>query len=240
MKFIVLNWNSNQPINYSIRKQRERDAREVRQLNREIRAQERHYQAESKKHKEAAETVSQVHTQFGQHYKGSSSERTSSASTPPSKSPRDSVERNILPPSSSERFSDQLLSSSSQTTSESLKQDKSSSSRKVNSISLYSVSIFNSKIHLIVNFKDHTSTTTSPQTVTGTPPAYHQQTVAGPPIPFAAVATLATVAPILPLGVTTLRDDSTESDQSLTYSHSQQDALHRFMWVTLIYYLFNC
>lgn len=74
-----------------------------------------------------------MHTQFGQHYKGSSSERTSSASTPPSKSPRDSVERNILPPSTSEKdkFSDHLLSSSSQTTSESLKQDKSTSSRKV-------------------------------------------------------------------------------------------------------------
>lgn len=76
--------------------------------------------------------------------------------------------------------------------------------------------------------KDHTSTTPSPQTVTGTPPAYHQ-TVAEPPIPFA-VAALATVAPILPLGVTALRerDDSTESDQSLTYSHSQPDA-YRFM-----------
>lgn len=84
------------------------------------------------------------------------------------------------------------------------------------------------KSYNFVLIKDHTSTTPSPQTVTGTPPAYHRQTVAGPPIPFA-VAALATVAPILPLGVTTLRDDSTESDQSLTYSHSQPDALHRFM-----------
>lgn len=86
-------------------------------------------------------------------------------------------------------------------------------------------------------FKDPSSTTPSPQTVTGTPPAYHQQTVAGPPIPFA-VAALATVAPILPLGVTTLRDDSTESDQSLTYSHSQPDALHRFMWVNFTLFPF--
>lgn len=118
---------------FYIGKQRERDQREARQLNREIRAQERHYQAESKKQKEAAEKVSQVHTQFGQHYKGSSSERTSSASTPPSKSPRDSVERNILPPSTSDRnnFNEHLLSSSSQTTSESLKQETSTSSRKV-------------------------------------------------------------------------------------------------------------
>lgn len=112
--------------------QRERDAREVRQLEREIRAQERHFQAESKKQKEAADKVSQVHTQFGQHYKGSSSERTSSASTPPSKSPRDSVERSILAPSTSEKDNEHhLLSSSSQTTSESLKQDRSISSGKV-------------------------------------------------------------------------------------------------------------
>lgn len=110
--------------------QRERDAREVRQLEREIRAQERHFQAESKKQKEAADKVSQVHTQFGQHYKGSSSERTSSASTPPSKSPRDSVERSILVPCDKDN-EHHLLSSSSQTTSESLKQDRSISSGKV-------------------------------------------------------------------------------------------------------------
>lgn len=62
---------------------------------------------------------SQVHTQIGQStYKGSSSERTSSASTPPTKSPRDSAERSF---SQSDR--DRVLSSASQTPSESIKQD---------------------------------------------------------------------------------------------------------------------
>lgn len=50
----------------------------------------------------------------------------------------------------------------------------------------------------------------------------------GQPLPFAVTA-LATVAPILPLGVTGFRDDSTESDQSLTYSQSQSEALHKIM-----------
>lgn len=93
--------------------QRERDAREARQLDREIRAQERHYQAaaaESRKGKHAGHsadagaaagagcTVAGAggggtgtsphepgHLQFGQAYRGlaSSSERTSAASTPP-------------------------------------------------------------------------------------------------------------------------------------------------------------
>lgn len=52
--------------------------------------------------------------------------------------------------------------------------------------------------------------------------------LAAPTIPLA-VAALTTVAPILPLGVTTLRDDSTESDQSLTYSQSQSEAIQRYM-----------
>lgn len=43
-----------------------------------------------------------------------------------------------------------------------------------------------------MNLKDHTSTTPSPQTVTGTPPAYHH-TVAGPPsFNLQTVAALAT------------------------------------------------
>lgn len=45
------------------------------------------------------------------------------------------------------------------------------------------------------------------------------------PLPFTVAA------PILPLGIATLRDDSTESDQSLTGSQSQSEALHRFVWV---------
>lgn len=49
---------------------------------------------------------------------------------------------------------------------------------------------------------------------------------AGQSIPLAA---LATVAPILPFGVTTIRDDSTESDQSLIGSHPQSEAFQRFL-----------
>lgn len=83
--------------------QREREAREARQLDREIRAQERHLQAESKK-KEAAELHKQhqadkqshVHTEPSQIQKGTSSERTSTASTPPTRSPRESIERVII------------------------------------------------------------------------------------------------------------------------------------------------
>lgn len=43
------------------------------------------------------------------------------------------------------------------------------------------------------------------------------------------LAALATVAPILPFGVTTLRDDSTESDQSLVGSQPQPEAFQRFL-----------
>lgn len=53
--------------------QREREAREARQLDREIRAQERHHQSELKKHKEAVAAAAelqkhatQVHTQLSQ------------------------------------------------------------------------------------------------------------------------------------------------------------------------------
>lgn len=50
--------------------------------------------------------------------------------------------------------------------------------------------------------------------------------LAGQSVPLAA---LATVAPILPFGVTTLRDDSTESDQSLIGSQPQSEAFQRFL-----------
>ncbi|XP_055383856.1 cytoplasmic polyadenylation element-binding protein-like isoform X1 [Condylostylus longicornis] len=72
------------------------------------------------------------------------------------------------------------------------------------------------------------STTPSPQTATGPPPS--RSVVAGPPA--TAAAATAAIIPILPLGVATLRDDSTESDQSLTYpppAHPQPDAYHRIM-----------
>lgn len=42
-------------------------------------------------------------------------------------------------------------------------------------------------------------------------------------------AALATVAPILPFGVTTLRDDSTESDQSLIGSQAHPEAIQRYL-----------
>lgn len=77
--------------------QREREAREARQLDREIRAQERHYQAESRKQKEAADRLqSQIHTQLSQVQKVGSNERTSSTPVLPTKSPRDSVERVLV------------------------------------------------------------------------------------------------------------------------------------------------
>lgn len=49
---------------------------------------------------------------------------------------------------------------------------------------------------------------------------------AGQSIPLAA---LASVAPILPFGITTIRDDSTESDQSLIGTHPQSEAFQRFL-----------
>lgn len=85
--------------------QKEREAREARQLDREIRAQERHFAAETKKKEAAelhklhqAEKLSQIHTQLSQTQVGTSSERTSTASTstPPTKSPRDSIERAVI------------------------------------------------------------------------------------------------------------------------------------------------
>lgn len=85
-------------------KQREREAREARQLDREIRAQERHYQAETKK-KEAAELHKQhqldkahstAHSSQPPIQKGLSTERSASSTPPPppvTRSPRDSIER---------------------------------------------------------------------------------------------------------------------------------------------------
>ncbi|XP_033170380.1 adenylate cyclase, terminal-differentiation specific-like isoform X4 [Drosophila mauritiana] len=52
-------------------------------------------------------------------------------------------------------------------------------------------------------------------------------TLAGPPA--TAAAATAAIIPILPLGVATLRDDSTESEQSVTCAHNQLDAYHRIM-----------
>ena len=78
--------------------------------------------------------------------------------------------------------------------------------------------------------QDQRGATSKAQTTASTSgnPSTNQIVVANPTLPFA-VAALATVAPILPLGVTGFRDDSTESDQSLTYSHNPPDALQRFM-----------
>lgn len=75
-------------------------------------------------------------------------------------------------------------------------------------------------------FKDPINTTPSPQTITGPPPS-HSVVVAGPPA--TAAAATAAIIPILPLGVAALRDDSTESDQSLTCSQAQPDTYHRIM-----------
>jgi len=61
----------------------------------------------------------------------------------------------------------------------------------------------------------------------GTPGAGPTTTLAGPPA--TAAAATAAIIPILPLGVATLRDDSTESEQSVTCAHNQLDAYHRIM-----------
>ncbi|KAH8238633.1 hypothetical protein KR032_011922 [Drosophila birchii] len=61
----------------------------------------------------------------------------------------------------------------------------------------------------------------------GTATAGQTTTLAGPPA--TAAAATAAIIPILPLGVATLRDDSTESEQSVTCAHSQLDAYHRIM-----------
>ncbi|EDW78434.2 uncharacterized protein Dwil_GK16424 [Drosophila willistoni] len=50
---------------------------------------------------------------------------------------------------------------------------------------------------------------------------------AGPPA--TAAAATAAIIPILPLGVATLRDDSTESEQSVPCTQNQLDAYHRIM-----------
>ncbi|EDW45695.1 GM11328 [Drosophila sechellia] len=55
-------------------------------------------------------------------------------------------------------------------------------------------------------------------------------TLAGPPA--TAAAATAAIIPILPLGVATLRDDSTESEQSVTCAHNQLDAYHRIMTIS--------
>lgn len=73
--------------------QREREAREARQLDREIRAQERHNQSELKKHKEAAAAAelkhaTQVHTQLSQLQKHTPG---TPLTTP--RSPRDSLDK---------------------------------------------------------------------------------------------------------------------------------------------------
>ncbi|XP_039153015.1 mediator of RNA polymerase II transcription subunit 15 isoform X2 [Drosophila simulans] len=54
-------------------------------------------------------------------------------------------------------------------------------------------------------------------------------TLAGPPA--TAAAATAAIIPILPLGVATLRDDSTESEQSVTCAHNQLDAYHRIIFI---------
>lgn len=231
--------------------QRERDAREARQLDREIRAQERHYQAETKKHKDAADKAS---AQVGQAHRGSPNERSSSTSTPPTRSPRDSVERSSLltqVPSSSDPFLQLVSPSGPSTTQEAVN---------------YNLNHICQVSHNTNSFKlqENLSTLTSPKSnTTETTPSpsshYHRldhnqqrlhqirrrnsppsstespvSTVAGStPISFA-VSALTTVAPSVPHGAATLRDDSTESEQSLTCSQSQSEALHRYMWVDLV------
>ncbi|XP_067641899.1 uncharacterized protein Hk isoform X2 [Eurosta solidaginis] len=75
--------------------------------------------------------------------------------------------------------------------------------------------------------KEGISTTPSPQALSGPPVATHHSVVAGPPA--TAAAATAAIIPILPLGVVTLRDDSTESEQSVTCTQAQPDAYHRIM-----------
>lgn len=82
------------------------------------------------------------------------------------------------------------------------------------------------KSMLCNQYQDQRSTTSKTQNTAST--STNQIEVANATLPFA-VAALATVAPILPLGVSGIRDDSTESDQSLTYSHNPPDVLQRFM-----------
>lgn len=243
--------------------QRERDAREARQLDREIRAQERHYQSESKKHKDAVDKASsaaistQVHTQLRQGNRGSNNDRKTSTTTPPSRSPRNSVERTTLLAEHT-LASDPFLQLSSPS-GPLLSEDSTLKSFEAVSDCFQTIGIvFSCKFFF---FQEILSTLTSPKSHSGTPSAslasykqlYDQsdhspvsshtirQDSPGPatsnattavagstPITFA-VAALATVAPILPLGVTTLQDDSTESEQSLTGSQGQSEALHRFM-----------
>ncbi|XP_073832204.1 uncharacterized protein isoform X5 [Musca autumnalis] len=80
------------------------------------------------------------------------------------------------------------------------------------------------------DYKKPLSTTPSPQAITGPPPppTPSAAVVAGPPA--TAAAATAAIIPILPLGVATLRDDSTESEeQSMTCTHGHAESCHRIM-----------
>ncbi|XP_055678208.1 uncharacterized protein LOC129786966 [Lutzomyia longipalpis] len=194
---------------------RERDAREARQLDLEIRRQQER-EARQAAHLESArkkehdnqklqnqnqQSSSQVHTQLPQQasVKGvergttpratASCERTLPADLKPSKSHE---RKSQTPP-------DRTASSSAP--------DHTGTDRRVHQDG--------KSDYLTSGSKERTSTTPSPQTVTAAPTH-----VAAATIP-AAAASIGIIA--------ALRDDSTESDQSITYSQSQSETIHRLM-----------
>lgn len=210
--------------------QKERDAREARLLDREIRAQERHNQIELKKHKEAVaaaaelqKQASQVHTQLSQlskHVPGSPSAAT--------RSPRESIDKS----DGKSRLSHHDLKQKS----EALATTSASTSSAVCHLLLLSYAFhlccWNKKmLNFFFTFNQILMKLfcQDPKSQGGQSTSAVDTGViaaAGQPIPLAA---LATVAPILPFGVTTLRDDSTESDQSLVGSQPQSEAYQRFL-----------
>ncbi|GAB0089719.1 hypothetical protein DMENIID0001_043130 [Sergentomyia squamirostris] len=203
---------------------RERDAREARQLDLEIRRQHErearqaaHLESTRKKEQDNQKlqnqnqpASSQVHTQLPQAAKSVergtaprsttvSCERTLPADLKPSKS--HSTERKSQTPpdrTASSSVTDHATASSTDTRRLHPEQQRDGKSDSLTSGS-----------------KERTSTTPSPQTVTAAAPTH----VAAATIPAAAAS----------IGIIALRDDSTESDQSITYSQSHSETIHRLM-----------
>lgn len=202
-------------------------------MDREIRAQERHHQFELKKHKEAAAAAAelqkhatQVHTQLSQLQKpvpGTSAAATAAAPAT-SRSARDSLDKTDGKSRSSHhdlKHKGEALATTSASTSSAVR--FSSFFAPICAWRFFwfwcwveHVFLF----RLVIFLQD-------PKSQGGHTSGIDTAAIAaGQSVPLAA---LATVAPILPFGVTTLRDDSTESDQSLVGSQPQAEAYQRFL-----------
>lgn len=177
-------------------------------MDREIRAQERHQQSEAKRHRDAAITAElqkqavQVHTQLSQlhkHIPGSPRELSGKSSE--SRSGRSNSDQKDR----SEKI-ETLATTATPSTSSTVHY-------KLDFVVVEKSVIFNSFLIFQEQKSQTAPSSNTPNTSSGTVP----------------VAALATVAPILPFGVTTLRDDSTESDQSLIGPQAHPEVIQRYL-----------